>query len=187
MFGVVSPVKVDIFHLWKPVFSRKQEKDMSVALLTKHKKRPSQRLNCFTPLHPPNTLLPLGRNNVAALLDCCPSPLMIFFSPHFFFFTPLVWTDAAPLLKPLILWDCHKVQHNEVTLNYINGESPAQSFPSRKQHQTIRCCLKKTRLLSCFIYEWIMKEALHDRVHLYSSSRLFIAVNNEKWTFDCRK
>lgn len=73
--------------------SKKRKKDISVALLTEHKKRPLQRLNCFTPLHPPS--LSFGRNNVAALLVILP--------PWWFslaFFTPLVWTDAAPSCSP---------------------------------------------------------------------------------------
>lgn len=49
-----------------------KKKRICVALLTKHKKSPLQRLNWFTPLHPPT--LSFGRNNVAALLDCYPSP-----------------------------------------------------------------------------------------------------------------
>lgn len=82
--------------------NKKKEKKISVALLTKHKKRPSQRLNCFTPLHPPT--LSFGRNNVAALLDCYPSPLMIFF--NIFYFSCLNRCRPPPAVP--ILWDCHK-------------------------------------------------------------------------------
>lgn len=70
--------------------NKSKNKKISVALLTKHKKRPLQRLNCFTPpfllaetmlLHYLTVILPPWWFSLA-------------------FFTSLVWTDAAPLLLP---------------------------------------------------------------------------------------
>lgn len=128
---------------------------MSVALLSKHKKKASQRLNCFTPLHPSLTSLSFGRNNVAALLDCYPSPLMIFFS---IFYSPCLNRCRPPPVAP-VLWGCHKAEHNEATLTYINVRSPAQSVPSSHTHQTTWCIsLPEENLSFVQLYLWMAYE-----------------------------
>ena len=53
-----------------------KKKKISVALLTEHKKKPLQRLNCFTPLHPPT--LSFGRK------QCCCITWLLSFPPDDF-------------------------------------------------------------------------------------------------------
>lgn len=58
------------------VQKQKRRKKISVALLTEHKKKPLQRLNCFTPLHPPT--LSFGRK------QCCCITWLLSFPPDDF-------------------------------------------------------------------------------------------------------
>lgn len=65
------------------------------------------------------------------------SPPPQWFSFACFFFTPLVWTDAAASRWLPSSGIRHNVWYNTATVNYINAKSAAQPVPSSKRLQTL--------------------------------------------------
>lgn len=128
---------------------REQTEETSVKLCWPHRK---ETVTEVALLHPP-VLLSFGRNNVPASLHCYPSPPMIFFN---FFFTAVVWTDAAPPpVAPPSPESSPEARDNEATLSDSTGEGPGPDGSSRPETSNDAMYITSCRLLFHFIYEWI--------------------------------
>lgn len=76
------------------------------------------------------------------LKQCCSIKLLLSFLPpmiffRIFFFTPLVWTDAAASRWPPSSGIRCNASHNAEKVNYINAKSTAESVPSSERLQTL--------------------------------------------------